>query len=79
MILTAHKVIDSQLVAHGSCDVFRRKPQQTSQLQNSVIKTKVIAHRKVNTEVGERAYSNWGINTKYWLNGLEKTNNNAKG
>jgi hypothetical protein len=27
--------------------------------------------------IGSRAWSNWGINIKYWLKGLEPTNNNA--
>jgi hypothetical protein len=28
--------------------------------------------------IGDRAWSNWGINIKYWLKGLELSNNNAK-
>jgi len=28
-------------------------------------------------KIGERGYSNWGINIKYLLHGLENTNNNA--
>lgn len=27
--------------------------------------------------IGDRAYSQWGINIKYWLKGMESTNNNA--
>jgi len=27
--------------------------------------------------IGNRAWSNWGINIKYWLKGLESTNSNA--
>ena len=27
--------------------------------------------------IGDRAWSNWGINIKYWLKGLESTNSNA--
>jgi hypothetical protein len=29
-------------------------------------------------KVGKRDYSSWGINVKYWLHGLEKTNANAE-
>ncbi|WP_312765949.1 murein L,D-transpeptidase catalytic domain-containing protein [Epilithonimonas sp.] len=28
-------------------------------------------------KLGERGYSNWGVNRKYLMHGLEKTNNNA--
>ena len=28
-------------------------------------------------KLGERGYSNWGINVKYLMHGLEETNNNA--
>ena len=28
--------------------------------------------------MGERAYSSWGKNFKYWIDGLEKTNNNMR-
>jgi hypothetical protein len=28
-------------------------------------------------KIGNRDYSSWGINVKYWLHGLEATNKNA--
>lgn len=72
-----HKVIDSQLVAHGSCDVFEENPNKHSIAKFSN-QNESHCSSKGKYRIGERAYSNWGINTKYWLNGLEKTNNNAK-
>ena len=28
-------------------------------------------------KIGKRDYSSWGINVKYWLDGLEESNKNA--
>lgn len=71
------KIINSQLVAHGSCDVFEENPNKDliAKFSNQ---NESHCSSKGKYEVEDRAYSSWGINTKYWLNGLEKTNYNAK-
>lgn len=70
-------IIDSNLVTHGSCDAFD---------DNDTKYEKVKFSNKDNShcssvgkyKVGKRDYSSWGIKVKYWLEGLEETNSNAK-
>ena len=65
---------DQGLVCHGDC-----KGDNTSSY------AKVFSNENDTyctslgfASVGDRAYSKWGKNYKYWLNGLEKTNSNMK-
>ncbi|TDD74603.1 murein L,D-transpeptidase catalytic domain-containing protein [Flavobacterium caseinilyticum] len=70
------KIKHSFLVGHGCCDnpwsndSSKDKPKFSNSNDShcsSLGKYKI----------GERAYSSWGVNTKYVLHGLEPTNSNA--
>lgn len=70
------KIMNENLVTHGSCDVnspnlTKWKKAKFSNDDNSHCSS--LGKYKI----GERDYSSWGINIKYWLHGLEKTNQNA--
>jgi len=71
-----NQIINSELVAHGSCDVFESNPNKETIVKFSNEKDSHCSS-KGKYKISERAYSNWGIHTKYWLKGLEKTNSNA--
>jgi len=70
------KVIDSNLVTHGSCDAFQDNDTKYEKVKFSN-KDKSHCSSIGKYKVGKRDYSTWGINVKYWLEGLEDTNNNA--
>ncbi|MCP4121871.1 MAG: peptidase [Bacteroidetes bacterium] len=69
-------VYNTFLVSHGCCD---------NQWGEDLSKTEAIFSNVTNSHcsslgkyrIGERGYSNWGINVKYSLHGLEDSNNNA--
>jgi len=72
-----NKNLYEKLVTHGSCNVFQKNtdshgsPQFSNQPDShcsSLGKYKVY----------KRDYSQWGINIKYWLKGLETSNNKAE-
>lgn len=74
--LKLKKAIDSFMVSHGcgsnswGQDFSKTSPQFSNEPEShcsSLGKYKI----------GERGYSNWGINVKYLMHGLEKTNSNA--
>lgn len=71
------KVIDSNLVTHGSCDAFENNDTKYEKVKFS---NRDNSHCSSigKYEVGRRDYSSWGIKVKYWLEGLEETNSNAK-
>ena len=70
------KVSHQNLVTHGTCDVFQTNPEKYKKARFS---NKQDSHcsMKGKFKIGKRDYSSWGINVKYWLHGLESTNNNA--
>ena len=70
------KVIDKNLVTHGSCDQFEENPDKWEKAKFS---NKLDSHcsMKGKYKIGKRDYSSWGIKVKYWLHGLEKSNKNA--
>lgn len=70
------KVIDKNLVTHGSCDQFEENPDKWEKVKFS---NKLDSHcsMKGKYKIGKRDYSSWGIKVKYWLHGLEKSNKNA--
>jgi hypothetical protein len=72
----AKKNIDSAIVTHGSCDVFS---ENESKYEKAVFSNQENSHcsSKGKYKVGARAKSSWGIGVKYWIHGLESTNNNA--
>lgn len=74
--LKSKKATDSFMVSHGcgssawGQDFSKNSPQFSNEPEShcsSLGKYKI----------GERGYSNWGINVKYLMHGLEKTNSNA--
>ena len=69
-------VSSSFLVGHGCCDNpwnndFSKDNPSFSNADGSHCSS--LGKYKI----GERAYSNWGVNVKYVLHGLESTNSNA--
>ena len=70
------KVIDQNLVTHGSCDQFGENPDKWKKAKFSN-KTNSHCSMKGKFKIGKRDYSAWGIKVKYWLHGLESTNKNA--
>lgn len=73
----SQKVINQNLVTHGSCDVFEENPEK---YKNTKFSNANSSHcsSKGKHKIGKRDYSSWGINVKYWLHGLESTNSNAE-
>jgi hypothetical protein len=71
------KVIGQNLVTHGSCDAFEENDTKYQQARCS---NRVDSHCSSSGKykVGKRDYSSWGIKVKYWLDGLEETNDNAR-
>jgi hypothetical protein len=66
----------SYLVSHGCCDQpwgsDRTKKNPTF---SNVPESHCSSLGKY--KLGERGFSNWGVNTKYFMHGLDSTNNNA--
>ena len=65
-----------KLVTHGSCDIFS---DNETKWEKAKFSNKIDSHCSSigKYSIGSKGYSKWGINIKYWLNGLEKSNNNA--
>ena len=65
-----------KLTTHGSCDVF--EDNETS-WEKAKFSNKIDSHCSSSGKysIGEKGYSKWGINIKYWLKGLESTNVNS--
>lgn len=74
---TTNKILDKNLVTHGSCDQFEENPKKW---EKAKFDKKVDSHcsMKGKYKIGKRDYSSWGINVKYWLQGLEDSNKNAE-
>jgi len=70
------KITDKKLVTHGSCDMFEDNPDKW---EKAKFNSKNDSHcsMKGKYKIGNRDYSGWGINVKYWLNGLESSNHTA--
>lgn len=69
-------ITDKKLVTHGSCDIFEDNETKWEKVKFS---NKEGSHcsSKGKYKIGKRAYSKWGIHVKYWLHGLEISNNNS--
>lgn len=72
----AEKVTDKNLVTHGSCDKFE---DNETKWEKAKFSNKEGSHCSSigKYKIGKRDYSSWGINVKYWLHGLEKSNSKA--
>lgn len=71
--LETGEVEKSFLVAHGEgCGEENGTPRAFSNIPNSLCSSEGMA------VIGERAYSNYGIHIKYWLQGLDETNSNIR-
>jgi L,D-transpeptidase catalytic domain len=71
-----NKITDKNLVTHGSCDQLEENPNKWEKAKFSNT-TDSHCSMKGKYKIGKRDYSSWGINVKYWLHGLEKSNENA--
>lgn len=71
------KIVAKNLVTHGACDAFEpnNTPYEKVKFSNR-IDSHCSARGKF--KVGKRDYSSWGIKVKYWLDGLEESNANAR-
>jgi hypothetical protein len=69
-------IVYSFLVGHGCCDNSWNDDESAA---NAKFSNKDGSHCSSlgKYKIGERARSDWGVNIKYVLNGLEKTNSNA--
>jgi len=64
------------LTTHGSCDQFESNPTKFQKVKfSNENNSHCSSHGKY--RIGKRDYSSWGINIKYWLHGLEKSNDQA--
>jgi L,D-transpeptidase catalytic domain len=73
----SQKVVDQNLVTHGSCDVLAENPNKYKKATFSNANGSHCSS-KGKYKIGKRDYSSWGIHVKYWLHGLEPTNTNAE-
>lgn len=71
------KITDRNLVTHGACDALENND---TKYEKAKFSNKNDSHCSSvgKYKVGKRDYSSWGINVKYWLDGLEDTNSNAR-
>lgn len=71
------KVTDSNLVTHGSCDIPENHSDKFEKARFSNTDGSHCSSPG-KYKIGKRDYSGWGINIKYWLDGLETGNSNAR-
>ncbi len=69
-------IMERMLVTHGACDVNSANPDKWKEAKFSNVPESHCSS-KGKFEIGKRDYSSWGINVKYWIKGLESTNDNA--
>lgn len=69
-------IVASKLATHGSCDKFE---DNETKWEKAKFSNKAESHCSSvgKYKIGNRDVSSWGIKVKYWLHGLEQTNNNA--
>lgn len=70
------KIIDENLVTHGSCDQFEDNPEKWQKVKFDV-RNNSHCSMKGKYKIGKRDSSSWGIKIKYWIHGLEETNSTA--
>ena len=71
------KIVDQNLVTHGSCDAFQDNDTKYEKVKFSNLDDSHCSSSG-KYKVGKRDYSSWGIKVKYWLEGLEESNSNAQ-
>lgn len=71
------KINHKALVTHGICDVLSPNPDPHTNVRFSNENNSHCSSLG-KYKIGKRDVSGWGIKIKYWLEGLEKSNNNAK-
>lgn len=70
------EVLKSALVTHGACDIFEANPKAHEKAKfSNAVNSHCSSLGKY--KIGKRDYSSWGINVKYWLHGLDTSNNKA--
>lgn len=71
------QITDGKLVTHGACDV---PVAHSDRWQKARFSNTTDSHCSAQGKyrIGARDKSSWGIKIKYWLHGLEKTNDNAQ-
>ncbi len=71
-----NSILHSFLVSHGCCN---NPWNNASSKENPKFSNTDGSHCSSlgKYKIGERGYSNWGVNVKYVLHGLESTNSNA--
>lgn len=73
--LKNEKIIKKALVCHGSCKSDAKNDENASTFSNV---SESLCTSIGMAVMGERAYSKWGKNYKYWIDGLESTNSNMR-
>jgi len=70
------KIIDENLVTHGACDATPNPSKWETARFDDTPDSHCSAKGKY--RIGKRDYSSWGIHVKYWLHGLEPSNQTAE-
>lgn len=70
------KVTNRNLVTHGSCDVATSNETKWEKAKFGSANNSHCSS-KGKYKIGKRDSSSWGIKIKYWLHGLEKSNENS--
>lgn len=70
-------IIKKRIVTHGACDVFE---DNFDPYNNVLFSDRPNSHcsSKGKYKIGKRAFSNWGINVKYWIKGMDASNKSAE-
>ncbi len=73
--LEKEKIIKRALVCHGSC---KKEAKNNEKAKNFSNVSESFCTSLGMAVIGERAYSQWGKNYKYWIDGLETSNSNMR-
>ncbi len=69
-------IINQALVTHGSCDVLQDNPNKF-EIAKFDSTYGSFCSMKGKYKIGDRGWSKWGVGIKYFLHGLEKSNQTA--
>jgi len=73
--LEKEEIIKRALVCHGSC---KKEAKNNEKAKNFSNVSESFCTSLGMAIMGERAYSQWGKNYKYWIDGLETSNSNMR-